>query len=156
MEKYIVINEFNNYAVSNFGNIKNIKKNKLLTLNLNLNGYYTYTFCQNGIKKTFEIHRLVALYFIKNPNNYPYVNHIDGDKGNNRAENLEWSFKSQNEINVKFQEKPILAENILNKERIAFKSISEASAFLGINANAISKVLHKKRNKTHNYKFYFI
>lgn len=156
MEKYIVINEFNNYAVSNFGNIKNIKKNKLLTLNLNLNGYYTYTFCQNGIKKTFEIHRLVALYFIKNPNNYPYVNHIDGNKGNNRVENLEWSFKSQNEINVKFQEKPILAENILNKERIAFKSISEASAFLGINMNAISKVLHKKRNKTHNYKFYFI
>lgn len=45
MEKYIVINEFNNYAVSNFGNIKNIKKNKLLTPNLNLNGYYTYTFC---------------------------------------------------------------------------------------------------------------
>lgn len=156
MEKYIVINEFNNYAVSNFGNIKNIKKNELLTLNLNLNGYYTYTFCQNGIKKTFEIHRLVALYFIKNPNNYPYVNHIDGNKENNRAENLEWALKSQNEINVKFQEKPILAENILNKERIVFKSISEASAFLGINVNAISKVLHKKRNKTHNYKFYFI
>ena len=87
MEKYIVINEFDNYAISNLGNIKNIKKGNILTPYLNTNGYLTYTFCQNGVKKTFKLHRLVALYFIDNPNNLPYVNHKDGDKTNNKVEN---------------------------------------------------------------------
>lgn len=36
------------------------------------------------------LHRVIALTFIPNPNNYPCVNHLDGDKGNNNAENLEW------------------------------------------------------------------
>ena len=90
MEKYIIINEFDNYAISNLGNIKNIKTGRVLTPYVNPGGYYTYTFSQNGIKKTFRVHRLVALYFIDNPNNLPYVNHIDGNKKNNKVENLEW------------------------------------------------------------------
>ena len=84
MEKYMVINEFDNYGISNLGNIKNLKKGNILTPYLNKNGYLTYTFCQNGVKKTFRIHRLVALYFIDNPNNLPYVNHKDGNKTNNK------------------------------------------------------------------------
>lgn len=101
MEKYIIINEFNNYAISNFGNVKNVKKNKILTPYLNVNGYLTYTFCQNGIKKTFRIHRLVALYFIDNPNNLPYVNHKDGNKTNNSVENLEWCTAQENDHHVR-------------------------------------------------------
>ena len=64
MEKYIVIENFNHYGVSNLGNIKNLKTGKVLKPSLQKNGYLTYTFCQNRIRKTFRIHRLVALYFI--------------------------------------------------------------------------------------------
>ena len=161
MEKYIIINEFDNYGISNLGNIKNIKNGKLLTPYLNKNGYLTYTFCQNGIKKTFRIHRLVALHFIPNPNNLPYVNHIDGDKTNNRVENLEWCTAKENdnharETGLKNQEKPVIAENIETKETTTFKSVTEAGAILGINKGTISKVLNGKRNQTHGYKFYFI
>lgn len=161
MEKYIVINEFDNYAISNLGNIKNIKKGNILTPYLNTNGYLTYTFCQNGVKKTFRLHRLVALYFIDNPNNLPYVNHKDGDKTNNKVENLEWCTAKENDTHarssgLKNQEKPIIAKNIETNETLTFKSVTEVGAFLGINKGTISKVLSGKRNQTHGYKFHFI
>lgn len=161
MEKYIIINEFDNYAVSNYGNIKNVKKGNLLTPCLNKGGYLTCTLCRNGVKKTFRIHRLVALYFIENPNNLPYVNHKDGNKTNNKVVNLEWCTAKENDeharkTGLKQQEKPVIAENLNTKETFAFKSVTEAGAILGINKGTISKVLKGKRNQTHGYKFYFI
>jgi hypothetical protein len=42
------------------------------------------------------LHRLIAEAFIENPNNYPFVNHIDGNKKNNNLNNLEWCTQSQN------------------------------------------------------------
>lgn len=46
------------------------------------------------------VHRLIALTFIPNPNNYPLVNHIDGNKGNNHARNLEWCTHKQNVVHA--------------------------------------------------------
>lgn len=52
--------------------------------------------CKESYLKSFSVHRLIAITFIKNPNNYPCVNHKDGNKHNNYAENLEWVSYSQN------------------------------------------------------------
>lgn len=84
------------YQVSNLGNIKNIKTNKILKPQKGYKGYMKVVLCTEQGYKQVRVHRLVALYHIPNPNNYPSINHIDGNKTNNRVENLEWCTVSHN------------------------------------------------------------
>lgn len=161
MEKYMVINGFDNYAVSNYGNLKNIKTNRVLKLFKNKDGYITYVIKQNGIRTNFKIHRLVAIYFIDNINNKPYVNHLDGDKANNHYSNLEWCTAKENDTHarengLKNQNKPIIAKNLVTGEEFVFYSIRECGRILGINVGSIHRVLKKCRNKCHNYTFKYI
>lgn len=83
----------NNYQISNLGNIRNIKRNfKILKCKKNTDSYKNVVID----KKIYSIHRLVALYFIKNSDNKPQVNHKDGNKLNNNINNLEWVTISEN------------------------------------------------------------
>ena len=52
--------------------------------------YYQYCLCIEGINVNLKIHRLVATHFVDNPEDKPEVNHKDGNKQNNCADNLEW------------------------------------------------------------------
>ncbi len=67
MEEYRTIIEFPNYQVSNFGNIKNIKKNVLMSTYLKKNGYTVVKLSKEGKAFECKIHRLVATAFIDNP-----------------------------------------------------------------------------------------
>lgn len=58
--------------------------------------YAVVSYMEGGKQKHAYVHRLVATAFVPNPNNYPQVNHKDGDTRNNRAENLEWVTPSMN------------------------------------------------------------
>ena len=85
------------YQVSNFGRVWSIKNQKYLKYWVNRCGYHLVGLrSKNGKQKHEQIHRLVALAFIENPNNYPQVNHKDENKGNNCVENLEWVTAKQN------------------------------------------------------------
>ena len=84
------------YAVTIDGDVISIKSNKSLRSHDNGHGYKTVCLCIDGKPKHYYVHRLVASAFVDNPNDYPEVNHIDEDRGNNRAENLEWCTSKYN------------------------------------------------------------
>ena len=73
-------------------NVRNRDKNKYYVMKQqNHNGYKTIMLRSNeGKAEIFRVHRLVAMAFVENPNNYTIINHIDGVKNNNHFSNLEW------------------------------------------------------------------
>ena len=75
------------------------KKPKKLSQTKRTGGYLNVTLLDNGKKpRYFRVNRLVALAFIPNPNNKPYVNHIDEDRTNNNVSNLEWVTPKENNL----------------------------------------------------------
>lgn len=79
------------YLISNTGKVFSKHCNRVLSPKLNPGGYEHITLCAHGQQQRILIHRLVALAFIENPENKPTVNHINENKRDNRAENLEWA-----------------------------------------------------------------
>lgn len=85
------------YQVSNEGNVRSIRFNKIRNMKAWLNqGYPTVELCVNNQRYTVGVHRLVALAFIPNPENKPQVNHKDRNKANDDVSNLEWVTGSEN------------------------------------------------------------
>lgn len=78
------------YQVSNLGNVKSIRSNKVIKPTPHTKGYLKAQLCVNGKRKMLYIHRLVAELFIPNELGLEQVNHINRDKHDNRVENLEW------------------------------------------------------------------
>jgi len=91
----------NKYQISNLGKVRNIKTKKLYITSIDSRGYYRINLYDNlGKYKTFRVHRLLGVAFIPNTNNYPCINHIDGNKANNELSNLEWCTYQQNTIHA--------------------------------------------------------
>lgn len=88
------------YEVSDLGNIKSLKRNVILKVRNDKNGYLVINLCKKGKTKTFKVHRLVAHEFIDNPLNKKEINHKDGNKQNNRVNNLEWCSSKENQIHA--------------------------------------------------------
>lgn len=96
----------NLYQVSNYGRIKSLKKHsifnnrtyptKILKCHINTKKYLDVELCRCNKSHRYRIHRLVAEHFIPNLEKKPQVNHIDGNKQNNRIDNLEWCTNGEN------------------------------------------------------------
>lgn len=78
------------YQVDEVGNVRRKSTGRIRKPQFTNDGYKTLILHQNKKKKHFTIHRLVALHFVPNPNNYEFVNHKDLNKTNNHYQNLEW------------------------------------------------------------------
>ena len=98
-EIYKKIDDYDNYEISNLGNVRNINTNRILKLHETNCGYLRVSVCKDGIMKKFYIHRLVALHFIPNPQNLTDIDHIDQNKTNNSISNLRWVSRSNNNRN---------------------------------------------------------
>lgn len=95
------------YEVSNYGNVRSLTlrngsgtfaRKKLVVQGDNGHGYKYVSFHLDGKRKNHYVHRLVADAFVPNPNNLPVVDHIDFDRANNRADNLQWTTQKQNVV----------------------------------------------------------
>ena len=91
--------ENTNYEVSTFGNVRNLDTNKILAPFLN-NGYLAVDLFDATSRQRHSVHRMVAIVFIDNREGKDFVNHIDGDKTNNRTNNLEWVTPSENSLHA--------------------------------------------------------
>lgn len=93
-EQWKVIPGFESYEVSNTGKVRS-KGREMKPID-NGKGYMKIILHNNEKKKRFYIHRLVANAFIPNPDNKPFVNHIDCNPMKNNIENLEWCTHQEN------------------------------------------------------------
>ena len=108
-EFWLAIENYNGiYEISSFGRVRSLPRYrsngkakylqplKILKPQIDGCGYYQVFLYKNGKSKKYKIHQLVATHFIINKNNYTVINHIDGNKLNNKIDNLEWCIYSYN------------------------------------------------------------
>lgn len=102
-EIYVDIKGFDGYKISNFGNVLSKKRKKECLLKpfkrgSKKDGYLVVRLHDGISSRDYAIHRLVADAFIDNKDNKPFVNHKDGNKQNNKVDNLEWCTASENTL----------------------------------------------------------
>lgn len=159
------------YEVSNDGNVRThqnkttyterhgVRKWKQRTLKqkVSKDGNHRVSLWNSGKEKTWLVHRLVAFAFIKKVDGKDYVNHIDGSRLNNAAENLEWCNHKENN-NHAFDTGLIRTARkitLINKETneiFHFRSMAKAGEFLNRNHGAISSKIKKGITEVDGYK----
>lgn len=89
------------YSVSKNGHIVSLATGEQLRPFVNGQGYISVQITMYGKTTRVSVHRLVAFKFVENPDNKPFVNHIDGEKQNNYYKNLEWVTHQENMTHAK-------------------------------------------------------
>lgn len=146
------------YEVSNLGNVRNangrIRKPFLIP-----KGYLMVDLFRNYERTHARVNRLVAEAFIPNPENKPEVNHKNGDKADNRAENLEWSTKSENMLHAYRSGLQTKGKHKVRKVRCiedgaVYQTAAEAARAYGIVPHAVTSSCRRLSTKgKHNFRY---
>lgn len=164
------------YEISNLGRVKSLKKvwyaaikhrqrnekNETILKSSHSSHYHRVILIKNKIHTTALIHRLVAKHFIENNENKLQVNHIDGNKLNNRVENLEWVSSRENLIhaiknNLKTYKHKGESHSAVKVScdtlGITFDCKKDASEKLGISLDSIWEVCRGRKIQVHGLTF---
>ena len=132
-EEYKEIPGYHGYYASASGSIYSSKRHRLLSPQVQLNGYIFYAVRVGGVRHSLKAHRAVALAWLPNPEGKPEVHHKDEDKTNNSVENLAWvTAKENNNAGTRISRfissmsKPVVLTSIKTGEKLYFKSGMDA------------------------------
>jgi len=137
------IEGYENYLIYEDGRVYSKKNSRFIKNRNNTNGYLITDLSKNSKKKTFYIHRLIALHYVDNPHpdKYNVVDHLDRNRLNNNITNLRWVNHTINMAN-----QPIHKNNKLGEQYIVYKYGSYTNPYIfQITRN---KILHRKFFKT--------
>lgn len=151
------------YSVDEYGGVFDKYNKKYLKHFNNGFGYEYVMLSLNGKYKQYKVHRLVANAFIPNPENKPFVNHIDCNRGNNYYKNLEWCTQKENinyaqRVNSSFNDRNKKVKQYDKENNLinTYESISEASRKTGITIASISYSANGKRKTGGGYIWHFV
>ena len=169
MEKWKDINGYEGiYQVSNMGRVRSICKRhssmpRIMKQRKAGAGYAYVGLSLNGVQRKLAVHRLVAKAFVSNTENKPEVNHINGNKTDNCANNLEWVTSKENKIHAhkiglydedaRNRSIAVVAVNMKTGDVQEYQSMNAASKATGIIQGSISNSV-KYGYQTGGYRFY--
>lgn len=171
------------YAVTEDGKVYSYYKKGFMKTRTQRDGYLLVNLCIQGKQKTFQLHRLIALAFLDNPDDLPQVNHKNGDKTDNRVENLEWcscAYNAQHRYSPEIaamrgvnttRKTPVyerkedsgMTRRVYNNKRVRcietgkiFESGAECAREMGLDASHISKVCRGVSKSHKGFHFEFV
>lgn len=161
------------YEVSSHGRVRSVPRQyvdtmgrrrelpeKILRPKFDRNGYLRISLSLNSVETVVFVHRLVATAFIPNLENKPYINHIDGNKSNPCADNLEWCTASENNLHrsrvLKHYNGQPKRPVVCTDTGEIYESIYAAAVELGLRAGGVLQVCRGKYSQTGGLHFEFI
>jgi hypothetical protein len=167
------IEGYEDYSVDTKGNVWSYKKQPRKSLKFfKRDGYCIASFKSNNKTDKRSVHRLIAQAFIPNPEDKPFINHINGIRDDNRIINLEWCTQKENIIHafhvlkviphmigkvgiLHHASKPIIQLSKCGDFVKEFPSIGEAERHTGISHSSIIKVMNGKLNTAGKFKWQY-
>ena len=165
------------YSITNDGRLYSHRRNKWLKPNTDKYGYLYYIASINSKRITIKAHRYVAQCFIPNPDNKPTVDHINGNRQDNRVSNLRWAtWKEQQEnaitkqrsavVHLKTDYQAMGAKRNFGRKKVKvmfqdgheeiFPTLKEAANLLGISMSKASECANGKRKMIGGYKLCYV
>ena len=158
-KKFIYEGQETDYSVSTEGEVRKDTTNYILSQS-SQQDYKFVGLIINGKQKRMRVHRMVALTFIDNPDNKPYVNHINGNRSDNNVENLEWVTPSENTQHAvdtglfkSGRARAVVQYNLNGEQMATFESASEAARQTGGSQSKITMCCRRQRDSANDYQW---
>ena len=158
-KKYFYDNKETEYSISDSGEVKKDTTNYILSQSTQQD-YKFVTLLIEGKQKRMRVHRLVAETYIENPDNKPYVNHINGQRDDNNVENLEWVTPAENTRHAvatglmnNGRKRAVIQYNLDGIKMMTFESATEAARQTGGSQSKICDCCRRKRITANDYQW---